>query len=558
MSAADLSGEDHRPQTRLGRARSDWLAAVSIALIAPALRMLPNVWGYRYESADRAFTGLGFLPNDFRSYASFIAQARETGRFFFENEFTLQPQDGRYVLLFHWLTGRVSAITGLEIPPAWWIVQLAAGVALLLGARAFLGGVFTDPRERLRCLLLIAFSGGLEWVLWAVGPWLPAAVREHGQSVTWPIIGWNTFESLFAPLSTLACALSLGVLWIASRSGQTVRPVRLGVSALLILLVYATHGYTAVALAGILGATLVLGVVRRAVAGRPMPHETRSLLVLCAAFAAPFGLCLWQLADPVFASSLGRAAGAEDAYRIWLWPLTQGLVLALAGVGLPVLWRRDDAPSRLLLGWLLATALLANLPFFSPSRFLFLIHLPLCVAATIGITRLRVHGPAWTRSRVVQFVAFIALFATNAAVVPLSLAEVRDDPYRYVSRTELGVMARMQRLPRGGVLAGAVSATYLPWLARQPVYLGHWFLTPGIQQRAVLMRRFFSGAESRSWSEAFLRENGIRYVYVGPLERSLGRLDPSLPLEPVIEDRGVTVFRVRDAREASEQTTLER
>jgi hypothetical protein len=192
-----------------------------------------------------------------------------------------------------------------------------------------------------------------------------------------------------------------------------------------------------------------------------------------------------------------------------------------------------------------ATTLLANLPLFSPSRFLFLVHLPLCIAATIGIAVLRERGPAWMRARTTTVAAMFALFATNAAVVPMSLIEVRDDPYRYLSRAEFDVMGRMKRLDRGGVLAGAVSATYLPWLARHPVYLGHWFLTPDIEARAVLMRRFFSGRETRSWSEAFLRDNRIRYVYVGPLERSLGRLDPELPLERVIDGEGVEVYRVR-------------
>lgn len=525
--------------------RRIWPVVGLVALLAPAIRMLPNAWGYLYETPSRVFLGLGFLPNDFRSYASFISQARETGGFFLQNEFTLQPQDGRYVLLFQWLVGRFAAITGSDVPLAWWVIQLAAGAALLIAVWRLLRAFFEDTRERFLCFMLVACSGGLEWIPWATRSWLPNGVRDGILAVTWPLISWNTFESLFAPLSTLAYAgavLLLGL--VLHRDGQPGRG-RIAIGALLVLLIYATHGYTAVGLAGILGTTLVFGVARRRWTRRSLPAESVPLLVLCLSFALPFGLCLWQMQDPVFASSLGRAAMAEKAHRVWLWPLTHGLVLALSIVGLPTVWRRDDAPSRLLLGWLGGTTLLANLPFFSPSRFLFLVHLPLCIAATIGIAVVRERGPAWMRARTTKVAAMFALVATNAAVVPMSLIEVRDDPYRYLSRAEFDVMDRMQHLERGGVLAGAVSATYLPWLARHPVYLGHWFLTPDIEARAVLMRRFFSGRETPGWSEAFLRDNGIRYVYVGPLERSLGRLDPALPLERVIDGEGVEVYRVR-------------
>lgn len=535
------------PPAPRATARRTLVIVAALAVLVPAVRMLPNVWGYAWETPERAFLGLGFLPNDFRQYASLAAQAREGGRLFLTNEYTLAPQYGRYLVLFPWIVGRISALTGAGIPPVWWAVQLATGATLLGLVWALLGRLGLGAARRLRAFVLVACSGGLEWAAWAAAGRLPAATNEAIAHITWPVIGWSTFASLFAPLGSLAYALVLAIFVLLLRAAESRSAATTALAAALVTLVYAAHGYTAVGLAGVLGATLALGLVRARRDGRDgrrAAPETGVLLVLCAAFIPPFALSLWQLQDPVFADSLGQAAAAGKGGRAWVWPLTHGLLLPLAAVGLPTLWRRDDPGARLVLGWLAGTALLAHLPFFSPSRFLFLLHLPLCVAASIGVDVLRQRGPAWMRTRPATALAAFALFATNPWVVQRSLVEVRDAPHYYLARSELAAMEAMRTLPRGGVLSGLVSGTYLPWLSRHPVYLGHWFLTPDIGGKADLMRRFFSGREETAWSERFLRDNGIRYVYRGPLERSLGRLDPALPLERVLAHAGVEVYAV--------------
>jgi len=538
-------------------ARRTQALVLFVALLVPALRLLPNLWGYLHETPERAFLGLGYLANDFRSYASFASQAREQADLFLRNEYTLAPQDGRYLLLFAWITGRLAALVDCAIPPAWWAAQLVTGAGLFLGIWVLLGRLGLDARQRRRAYLLVAFAGGLEWIPWSLAHALSPETNAFFHAYTWPLLGWNTFESVFAPFGTLAYALAIALFVLLLRAARTGRRGPLAGAAALVPAVYAAHGYTAVGLGGILGTTLLLGLARARTApaapgggtragGLRLAPETVPLLVLCAAFLVPLAVALWQMRDPVFASSLGRAATADAAGRLWVWPLTHGLLLPLAAAGAPALWRRDDPAARLLVGWFAGAALLAHLPFFSPSRFLFLLHLPLCVAAAIGVDVVRTRGPAWLRGRPAAGLASVALFATNPWVVHSSLVEVRDTPFYYLGRGELAAMRAMRDLPPGGVLSGLVSGTWLPWLSRHPVYLGHWFLTPEIESKSELMRRFFSGRETADWGARFLRENGVRYVYLGPLERSLGRLDPALPLERVLDRAGVEVWRVRE------------
>jgi hypothetical protein len=520
------------------------LVAAGIALAAATLRLLPHLWGYRYASPERVFLGLGYLVGDFRQYAALTAQARDSGALFLCDEFTTAPSDGRFLVLFASLAGWLARLTGGSVILASHALQLVAILAFFALLWRFLGHVFPRDGARLRAFVLVAVSGGLEWLLWGAGGAFPPAGLRDLLGLTWPVRSWNTFEGLFAPHAIAAYAVVLAI-WNLTLDGARGRASALVLAALLVPVTYAFHGYTAFFLAGSLGVGLAIAGLARLRGKAVAMREVLGLLALAAAFVAPLALNLWQLQDPVYAAVFANAVENDHPAPPWIWPLTFGLLLPLAALGVPALRARGGPAVRLLAAAAIAAAVLSVLPSLSPSRFPLFLHLPLAVAAAAGLESLSARLRPAPR-RAAAALLWPALVLTNVFVVEYSLAEVGTDANYYLAPDEVAAAEALRPLPRGGVLAGAASSTYLPWLSRKPAYLGHWFMTPDMPGKVESMRAFFEGRGDTAQRLAFLRENAIRYVFVGPRERSLGRLDPALPLVRVIEQDGVQVYELRD------------
>jgi hypothetical protein len=114
-------------------------------------------------------------------------------------------------------------------------------------------------------------------------------------------------------------------------------------------------------------------------------------------------------------------------------------------------------------------------------------------------------------------------------------------------------MRKLRGFEPGGLLGHGSSAVFVPWLARKPVFTGHWFLSPVIDPTSGTpttheVHRFFSprrGSEESAWRATLLRQNKVRYVWFGRAERQIGGvLDPNLGLRRVIDTGSVQVYEV--------------
>ncbi len=521
------------------RTRVLWIV-VAVALALPALRLLPVAYGHSLTTPDRVFVGFGFLPKDLIQYAAMMQQAKDEGGFFLRNDFTLEPQDGRYALAFYWGVGRLAALFDSDVLAVWHAAQYLVAVALLLSVWRFLAFFFSEPRDRLLAYALIGFGGGFEWLVWWLGGWLPVAAKDALTLASWPMVGWNTFESLFNPALTAAYLALIWALVFLVRGVTSGRKRELAVAAGLVVVTYSIHGYTAIGLGGILAAAFARFAWEARRGDRGRLADALRVAAVGAAFLAPLLLSQWQSQDGVFRATSRKALFTDQAYPFYWWPVTYGLLLVFAAAGLRGFARRAEFPFKLVIGWLLAGVAMTHLPLLSPYKLQFLLHLPLCIVATVGLR-------AWVGEprRRAAFVAVLSLlFATNLWVVPLSIREVRDLDTHFLPRAEFEAIEALRELERGAVLASPVTAGYVPWLARKPVYVGHWFLTLAPAQKWQRVRNFYAPTTSTEWRVAFLRENDIRYLYYGSGERRLGRLDPRLPLVPRIEGDGVTVYEV--------------
>ena len=66
---------------------------------------------------------------------------------------------------------------------------------------------------------------------------------------------------------------------------------------------------------------------------------------------------------------------------------------------------------------------------------------------------------------------------------------------------------------------------------------------PAVGEKIEAIQSFFAVGGPLEPKRALLREAHVRWVYVGPLERALGDVDPRLGLERVYDADGVAIYR---------------
>jgi uncharacterized membrane protein len=129
-------------------------------------------------------------------------------------------------------------------------------------------------------------------------------------------------------------------------------------------------------------------------------------------------------------------------------------------------------------------------------------------------------------------------------------ATLPTDPRFYVTAGEAA--AARPLLVAGGrhvILASPERGMLLPALTGQPVVVGHPFETAMYEQRLAAVTAFFQPETTAEARRALLCREGVDYVWVGPIERTLLQGTPlDLPvLRPLVQNTDVVVYAVAGA-----------
>ena len=457
-----------------------WAMALGVALLRalPFLQLIATRPPRGY-----AYLPIGYIPKDWLQYVALIRQPADTGRLLLANPFTTEPQEGRFVLLFHQALGVLHLATGID---PFWLLELSR-VPLLLVFFAvlwrFLGHVFVERRVKLWACALVAFAGGLEaFALPLAHAGLPAAMAERMERDLWHLYGWNGFASFYNPLWIAALALVLVVLRPLLQPGgpASVRDkVQAGVGFLALALV---HPHSAILVgAALAGVALVELALEPPALRRRLAHAVVALAPPIAALAA---LTLWQLRDPVFGAAGGRALGAPSASASLFWLPVAGGALGFFALRGFQRWAREAHPWRLAVGgWLGAVALLVSSTVLNGYHFVFGLHLPLCLAAAPALAA---AVERWRGERafgaVRLAVAMLLLFVSPLYVTVRSLREARQESA--VPAAFMPALAELRDVRPTNVLAPPQLGNVIPAFTPHRVWLGHWFLTPDFRERS--------------------------------------------------------------------------
>lgn len=524
-----------------------------ISLLVPLLSMIPTWNGYREERPPgKVFIGFRYLADDQYTYASFIGQAADEGRLFMENRFTTEPQKGRFLLLYMWITGQICRVTGLGIPAAWELMRLVTGVAFMLAAWSFISLLFQNPGSRTLAYLLVAFSGGIGWALYLItgepGPGLTPAYLKDAFNYQW---NWSTFGSMLMPLWVAPAAIFLLCARLLAQEGKSLAIMRPLLGFILPPLIWFMHPYTGIAAYFAFGLFPFVPVASalwrtEAIDWKRFRGNLAKVFPALLSFVIVASYLLWAQQDEVYAINGRGIFTWNPTYSVFLYPFAYGLLLPLSMYGLRWGGSLPAGARDIMIAWLTSSVLLSVNPFFSGVKFQYLVHLPLALFAAYGVVELRRRFEyARTLSTGVGALVLGALLFLNTPLILVKdLPSTSDNPLIYVSTAEIDAMKFLNSQPPGNVLCGAKAGNRIPWLAAKKVYVGHWFLTIKHIEKQAEIAAFFDPRVHADQKRAWLYEHGIRYVYYGPDERAMGGVDPGLRLRTVYENGRVTIYAV--------------
>jgi len=240
------------------------------------------------------------------------------------------------------------------------------------------------------------------------------------------------------------------------------------------------------------------------------------------------------------------------------------LVGLLALGGAAYVLRRHDARSVTLrlVGWAAVVPPLLYLPFNLQRRLIEGWQVPLAILASLGLVRLVL--PAWRRAPLVRWLIRFPRYSVRGLsrwALTLILLAMIPTNILLVSSGTLAILARTAPIFRKGgevraldwlatratyddvILSSYETGNYIPARVGARVYIGLGTETARIEDKRVLMKRFFYPATPDEWRAQFLRDARITYVFVGPEDNSFHNSASSLLA--VYQAEGYTVYKVR-------------
>lgn len=525
-----------------------------IAALVPLLNVIPTIDGYVQQSPpERVFLGFRTMAGDHYQYGSMVRQASDEGRFLLENRYTTEPQRPGYVLLFFWLLGVICRVTGLALPLVWELMRVAVGFGFLMAVWWFLGNLFEEERARLTAYVFVALSGGIGWLALLLPEGLLA--RQGFPGMTDPANfqwNWSTFSAMLVPLWIFPSMILLATASFFTQRAPLTAWKRWAAGLLAGPLIWFAHPYTgnAAYLAfGLYALAPLFSAIWRVepVPWRKVAASIGQVFPFLVSFAVVLLYLRWARQDPVFAqngSDLLRNWNAS--YSIFWYPFTYGLLVPLALFGARWSGKLPERGRHMLLGMLAAFVLLSVNPLLAGVKHQYLVHMPLSVLAAHGLLELRARSPRVRAAShgVLAFFLGAALFLNPPLFIVQEIQKTARQGDVFRSAAEVEAMRFLDSQPAGSVLCSYRSGNVIAWLSRKKAFVGHWLLTIDSRTKQRELAAFFSPRVPADQKREFLAGRGLRYVFHGPSERALGRVDPGLELQPIYNKDGVTIYRV--------------
>jgi hypothetical protein len=504
-----------------------WATALALLTLLPFV-LVPLI----LPSQDPMFMG---VLHDPEGAVSGLASMRlgERGEWLWRNLHTPEPQTGVISDVIYVVLGHVARVIQLE-PLALFHIARVLGAMFMFHAFYVLSAAIWSKLNTRRIFWFVASVGsGLGWI--AV-PLLRQLTPDIQFSPIFPF--HVAMANIHLPLAVGCIAFLAAAMLDSMRPGSYAMPAvsNSGLTLIVFSVTLALLYPQAFIPLGITYALLlVLDAQRRSVYSRNLqwfiwfivPPLPLLAYILIVTVSNPVVMEIWQL---------GATTGVPS-------PLTLLIALGLPLIfALPGLWRAvrrfEPDGSAFMLMWLAVMLLLAYLMPVIRGKYLLGLMIPIAYFVARSAEDFwfpRVTDRRWRWRLIAAVVPLIvasnaiALFAPLASAVRLTLPTDYGDALSFLhSRPSSGVV----------VTAGPVGQWLPSWTGQQTVYASQR-LTLDAPEKAAAIRRFY-GAQSEADCDALLDSTAssgppfrVRYVLVGPVERSIG--DASACLDGLVE-----------------------
>lgn len=504
--------------------RSEWRWTITVTLGLLLAGSLPYLVARAATPPGYVFTWLLVNPLDGHSYIAKMRQGLE-GSWRFHLAFTPETHPGAYLFLAHIALGHLARWAGLSLIAVYHGARIAAGATLLLVLYPFIAMLDKSVRRRRVAFLIASTSAGVGWLV--------APLTGHLSPDLWVPEAF-TFYSLLANLHfPLSIALMMVVMMALAWPGREPHLREALVATLASVALSVMQPFAVIPLYATLALRLALKLIPQVLArpGERLPWSTIGWTAGAALIALGYPLYgLWAIrSDPVLAS--WDAQNRTPSPPPWDWLIGFGLPALLALPGLVLAVRHRSEEDLLPLAWALAAVIGMYVPLTLQRRLSLGLQIPVALLATKGwwevvCPRLRPRLRAVGEAALIGFCALGNLFLIGM----LAMAALGREPVFYVSEAEWEAFTWLHRVGKGitsadgVVLCAPTTGMFIPAWAGQRVVYGHPFETIDAQRREAQVTAFWSGAISGVEQERFLRENNVRYLFVGPRERALGNV----------------------------------
>ncbi|MDH7568021.1 MAG: hypothetical protein QHJ73_00345, partial [Armatimonadota bacterium] len=205
--------------------------------------------------------------------------------------------------------------------------------------------------------------------------------------------------------------------------------------------------------------------------------------------------------------------------------------------------------------WAAVTLAMTYVPVSFQRKMIEGVHIPLSILAASGWLALgrRWRVPARIWMAVLLFLTLpsnLALMADSVRRLITNNAEgvAQQLPPYYLDADERGALDWLaaHARPEDVVLSTPALGNYIPPYTGATAYASHWAETIHLGVKWRWVRGFLQEYTSDEWRMQFLRQERIRYVYHGAIERLVGEFDPSRApyLRPVFRRGAVGLYEV--------------
>ena len=543
--------------------RREFRACFGWGLLVFGVSAVPYILAYLLAPRGSSFNGFFFIIDDAATYVSKMREGAD-GAWGWADPYITQPV-ARPVLLFEFyiLWGKVAALLHISMFAAYQLARLSGAIALVFGIRMLVRATLPPGRVRRVATVLATVGSGAGFILALV------ASVTHQQAIFGQDIGaldlhlpeLSGFYSVLAipHFSWAAGLMAIAVAQLMALARAPGPRAAVGPacgSAVALVALCFIHPQMLFLLAPLAGAYLLL------VRARPTSW---------ALTAVPFIICLPLLlyylriltGDPVIVEWSKQWKHQAPGFVSLVFGLGLPLVLAVVAVATGAARRTPELS--LLLAWVVLVGLMLYLP--NPvniqRRLIDGLYIPVAILGALGLEAViewraaRRRGPLRRPGPIVTSAVGISLVTPVLLWVLAMTWAVGHEPSLFQPTAEFAAIdwlgtVRGSGAPPPGVLADPLTGLYIPERAGVRVYAGHYSETLFYLDRARLARgevqlgdgtgNVTSGTTTLP-VDAFMAQEDIDFLLVGPEERAAGAGPVPASLKLVYDQGGVRIYQ---------------